>query len=72
MSGRKICGKRVCAEWDFSWESLYTSWMRMRIWEEDLKKGCYNPLKKLCTQEGYEEKCREILCMMIRRVQCGI
>ena len=38
--------------------------------EEDLKKGCYNPLKKLCTQEGYEEKCREILCMMI--AECSV
>ncbi|MEJ8734285.1 DUF5685 family protein [Mediterraneibacter sp. ICN-202921] len=38
--------------------------------EEDLKKKCYNPLKKLCTQEDYEEKCREILCMMI--AECSV
>lgn len=38
--------------------------------EEDLKKGCYNPLKKLCTQEEYEEKCRDILCMMI--AECSV
>lgn len=33
--------------------------------EEDLKKGCYNPLAGIRKQEGYEEKMRQILCMMI-------
>ena len=33
--------------------------------EEDLKKGSYNPLKKLRGQEDYEEQMRRILCMMI-------
>lgn len=33
--------------------------------EEDIKKGCYNPLKKLYTQEDYEERLKQILCMMI-------
>ena len=33
--------------------------------EEDLKKGCYNPLKKLRQREDYEEQMQRILCMMI-------
>lgn len=32
---------------------------------EDIEKGRYNPLKQICTEEGYEEKIRQILCMMI-------
>lgn len=32
---------------------------------EDLKKGRYNPLKKLYEEEDYEERIRQILCMMI-------
>lgn len=33
--------------------------------EKDLKTGSYNPLKELSQNEGYETKCREMLCMMI-------
>lgn len=33
--------------------------------EEDMKKDCYNPLSDIRKQEGYEEKMRQILCMMI-------
>lgn len=33
--------------------------------EEDLQKNRYNPLKELRKTETYEEKIREILCMMI-------
>ena len=33
--------------------------------EEDLKKQCYNPLKKLHEETDYEERMRQILCMMI-------
>ena len=33
--------------------------------EEDLEKGTYNPLKKMHEKAGYEERCRDILCMMI-------
>lgn len=33
--------------------------------EEDLKKGNYNPLREMYGKPGYEEKCRDILCMMI-------
>ncbi len=33
--------------------------------EEDLKKGCYNPLVELHKQEDYEERIQQILCMMI-------
>lgn len=32
---------------------------------EDLENHSYNPLKALCGQEGYEEKCREMLVMTI-------
>ena len=32
---------------------------------EDLKKGRYNPLRGLCGQEDYEERMKQILCMMI-------
>lgn len=32
---------------------------------EDIKKGRYNPLKKLYGGESYEEKIHQILCMMI-------
>ena len=32
---------------------------------EDLEKNRYNPLKKIYAEEGYEERIREILCMMI-------
>ena len=38
--------------------------------EEDIKKGCYNPLKKLYTQEDYEERLKQILCMMI--AECSL
>ena len=31
----------------------------------DLEKGCYNPLKKIAEEEGYEERIKQILCMMI-------
>ena len=33
--------------------------------EEDLKERNYNPLRELSKSKNYEEKCREILCMMI-------
>lgn len=33
--------------------------------EEDLKKGHYNPLKKIHEQDDYEEQIKKILCMMI-------
>ncbi|WP_251389908.1 DUF5685 family protein [Mediterraneibacter agrestimuris] len=32
---------------------------------KDLKEGNYNPLKELNKSENYEERCREMLCMMI-------
>ena len=32
---------------------------------EDLEKNRYNPLKKIYAEEGYEERIRKILCMMI-------
>lgn len=32
--------------------------------EEDLKEGNYNPLKELNKSADYEEKCKEMLCMM--------
>ena len=38
--------------------------------EEDIQKNCYNPLKELYGQKEYEEKCREILCMMI--AECSV
>ena len=31
----------------------------------DLEKGRYNPLRKLCRKADYEERIKEILCMMI-------
>ena len=33
--------------------------------DKDLEKGTYNPLKKMHEEAGYEERCRDILCMMI-------
>lgn len=33
--------------------------------EEDIKNHCYNPLRKLYQREDYEERMRDILCMMI-------
>lgn len=33
--------------------------------EEDIEKGCYNPLLELSKKEDYETRIREILCMMI-------
>lgn len=33
--------------------------------EKDIKAGCYNPLKELSRTPEYEEKCKEMLCMMI-------
>ena len=33
--------------------------------EEDLKKGCYNPLAHLWKEPDYEERIKNILCMMI-------
>ncbi len=33
--------------------------------EQDLKDGNYNPLKQFRTQESYEERCHQMLCMMI-------
>ena len=32
---------------------------------EDLKKGRYNPLRRLSAREDYEERIKQILCMMI-------
>lgn len=32
---------------------------------EDIEKGNYNPLRKMAESESYEEKCKEILCMMM-------
>ena len=32
---------------------------------EDMEKNRYNPLKELCKSEDYEERIRQILCMMI-------
>lgn len=33
--------------------------------EEDLKKGCYNPLREISKKEDYEKRVGDILCMMI-------
>lgn len=33
--------------------------------EKDLEKHCYNPLRKYVAEQDYEEKIRQILCMMI-------
>lgn len=33
--------------------------------DKDLKEGCFNPLKELKQKEDYEERCKEMLCMMI-------
>ena len=33
--------------------------------EEDLKKGRYNPFAELCREDGFEEKCQQILKMMM-------
>lgn len=33
--------------------------------EKDLKNGSYNPLREYSKREDYEERCHEILCMMI-------
>ncbi len=33
--------------------------------EKDIKEGCYNPLKEISLKDGYEDRCREMLCMMI-------
>lgn len=33
--------------------------------EKDKKEGSYNPLKELSGQPDYEERCRQMLCMMI-------
>lgn len=33
--------------------------------EKDRKEGSYNPLKFIADKENYEERCREILCMML-------
>ena len=32
---------------------------------EDLEKNRYNPLRKICGEPGYEDRIRQILCMMI-------
>ena len=32
---------------------------------EDIEKGNYNPLRKMSESESYEEKCKEMLCMMM-------
>ena len=32
---------------------------------KDMEKGRYNPLKKIAQEAGYEEKMKQILCMMI-------
>ena len=32
---------------------------------EDIQKGRYNPLKKIYENEDYEERMKQILCMMI-------
>ena len=33
--------------------------------ENDLKEGNYNPLKRICKDSDYHERCRDMLCMMI-------
>lgn len=33
--------------------------------EKDIRKNSYNPLKKMAEKADYEERCREILCMMM-------
>ncbi|XCP84833.1 DUF5685 family protein [Roseburia hominis] len=33
--------------------------------EKDIKSGSYNPLRNLSGEADYEERCREMLCMMI-------
>lgn len=33
--------------------------------EKDKKEGCYNPLKHISEDLDYEEKCRDMLCMLI-------
>ena len=33
--------------------------------DNDLKEGSYNPLKNICREPDYEERCRNMLCMML-------
>ena len=33
--------------------------------EKDIKENCYNPLKEICEKKDYEERMKEVLCMMI-------
>ena len=33
--------------------------------EKDLRSGSYNPLRCIAGQEDYEERCRQMLCMML-------
>lgn len=33
--------------------------------DKDLKEGSYNPLKNICREPDYEERCRNMLCMML-------
>ena len=40
--------------------------------EKDLKDGNYNPLKALHEQPDYEERCAQILNMMMTECQRGI
>ena len=44
---------------------LFILWTHSEDLPNDLEKGCYNPLKKIAEEEGYEERIKQILCMMI-------
>ena len=61
---KKTGGKKLFGRWDFYGKFIYL----MDAYEDlpnDLEKGCYNPLKKIAEEEGYEERIKQILCMMI-------
>ena len=50
--------------WIFSGKVIYLR-TPMKIVEQDIKKGTYNPLKKRYEEPGFEEECRQILTMMM-------
>ena len=49
----------------FIWGNLSTFWMPMMIWRKTARRGSYNPLLKMAEEEGYDDRCRQMLTMIL-------
>ena len=65
LHGNRMCGKTLCAEWDFILGKFIYLLDAYDDVEEDIKNKNYNPFSEQYIIEGFDEQVRQILIMMM-------